>query len=54
MASIPAFLTDALEAQYGPALTAEILQGYASRRPVTLRVNTLWLKLVGVWAESDG
>ena len=41
MASIPAFLTDALEAQYGPALTAEILQGYASRRPVTLRVNTL-------------
>lgn len=41
MASIPAFLTDALEAQYGPALTAEILQGYASRRPVTLRVNAL-------------
>ena len=41
MASIPAFLLDALTAQYGEARTAEILRGYACRRPVTLRVNTL-------------
>ena len=41
MASIPAFLVQALQAQYGEELTGEILQGYACRRPVTLRVNTL-------------
>ena len=41
MASIPAFLIQALQAQYGEELTGEILQGYACRRPVTLRVNTL-------------
>ena len=41
MASIPEFLTQALQAQYGETLAAQILTGYACVRPVTLRVNTL-------------
>ena len=41
MASIPEFLTQALQAQYGETLAAQILAGYACVRPVTLRVNTL-------------
>ena len=41
MASIPEFLTQALQAQYGETLAAQILAGYTCVRPVTLRVNTL-------------
>ncbi len=38
---IPEFLENMLKEQYGEADTARILKGYAKRRPVTLRVNTL-------------
>ena len=37
---VPAFLLERLNAQYGPALTEEIVAGFVSR-PVTLRVNPL-------------
>lgn len=40
-ATLPDFLPPLLEAQYGPALTARILDGYRCRRAVTLRVNPL-------------
>lgn len=38
---VPDFLYDMLLKQYGAEVTGRILQGYAVRRPVTLRVNTL-------------
>lgn len=38
---IPDFLNSMLQKQYGPELAARIVAGYACRRPVTLRVNTL-------------
>ncbi len=38
---IPDFLKDLLIKQYGDGLTESILDGYAARRPVTLRANTL-------------
>lgn len=38
--TVPALLTDRLNAQYGPSLAEEIIAGFV-RRPVTLRVNTL-------------
>ena len=41
MPAIPDFLLQALQNQYGEALAEQICQGYACRRPVTLRVNTL-------------
>ncbi len=37
---VPSLLVDRLNAQYGPALAAEIVAGFV-RRPVTLRVNTI-------------
>lgn len=38
---LPPFLPQWLEQQYGTLLAAQILQGYAQKRKVTLRVNTL-------------
>ena len=38
---LPAYLTEALTHQFGPALAEEISAGYPPRRPVTFRVNTL-------------
>ena len=39
--SIPEFLITILEKQYGKEKADSIIQGYGSKRPVTLRVNTL-------------
>ena len=39
--SVPAFLTQALQQQYGDALLEEILRGFSARRPVTFRINPL-------------
>lgn len=39
--NIPDFLYNLLRQQYGENLTNTILEGYAQKRPVTLRVNTL-------------
>lgn len=41
MSEIPEFLKEKLEKQYGKELVKEIIRGYESKRPVTLRVNTL-------------
>ena len=40
MPQVPALLLEKLNAQYGEALTREIVAGFV-RRPVTLRANTL-------------
>lgn len=39
--TIPKFLEEKLEKQYGEELTHEILEGYKKQRRVTLRVNTI-------------
>ncbi len=39
--AVPAHLLQALQAQYGPALSDEILRGFTQRRPVTFRLNPL-------------
>lgn len=41
MSEIPEFLKEKLEKQYGKEIVKEIIRGYESKRPVTLRVNTL-------------
>ena len=41
MNEIPAFLKARIETQYGKETAEQIFTGYASARPVTLRVNTL-------------
>lgn len=38
---IPEFLKEKLISQYGGMIANKIIEGYAKRRPVTLRVNTL-------------
>lgn len=38
---IPTFLIEMLEKQYGEEVTCKILEGYKTKRKVTLRVNTL-------------
>lgn len=38
---IPGFLRQMLVGQYGQDTAARIMEGYAARRPVTLRINTL-------------
>ncbi|MFR2571489.1 MAG: RsmB/NOP family class I SAM-dependent RNA methyltransferase [Clostridia bacterium] len=39
--NIPEFLYDLLNNQYGQNITTQIVNGYNSTRPITLRVNTL-------------
>lgn len=39
--TLPENMQQALLQQYGPEMTQEIVAGFARRRPVTLRVNTL-------------
>lgn len=39
--NIPKFLYDLLNNQYGQNITTQIVNGYNSTRPITLRVNTL-------------
>lgn len=39
--TIPEFLQEMLDAQYGDEITKKILEGYSKKRPVTFRVNTL-------------
>lgn len=39
--TIPEFLQEMLDAQYGDEITKKILEGYNKKRPVTFRVNTL-------------
>ena len=41
MQQVPEYLTKQLTAQYGEEQARAICQGYAARRPVTLRVNRL-------------
>lgn len=41
MNSVPEFLNEKLNRQYGEEIAAQIVAGYAQARPVTLRVNTL-------------
>ena len=43
-----------LDAERDGELLKYYLPGIEEEAIHTLRVNTLWLKLVGVWAESDG
>ncbi len=50
--NVPALLMERLNAQYGPALTEEIVSGFV-RRPVTLRVNTLKSTLAEVCLLLD-
>lgn len=38
---IPEFLKNMLKSQYGEEITKKIVEGYASKRKVTLRVNTI-------------
>lgn len=45
---IPQFLKEILLKQYGEELTNEILDGYASRRKTTLRINTLKTDIASV------
>lgn len=40
-ASIPAFLLQKLNKQYGKEITNQILKGYSSNRKVTIRINTI-------------
>lgn len=47
-AQIPEFLREMLTVQYGEETAEQIMQGYRSRRPVTLRVNTLRTDVAGV------
>ena len=39
--TIPEFLKEMLNKQYGEELTKKIIEGYKNKRPVTFRVNTL-------------
>ncbi len=50
--NVPALLMDRLNAQYGPALTEEIVAGFV-RRPVTLRANPLKSTLAEVCQTLD-
>ncbi len=50
--NVPTLLTERLNAQYGPALTEEILAGFV-RRPVTLRANPLKSTLAEVCQALD-
>ncbi len=50
--NVPALLTERLNAQYGPALTEEIVAGFV-RRPVTLRANPLKSTLAEVCQALD-
>lgn len=50
--NVPALLLEKLNAQYGAALTEEIVAGFV-RRPVTLRVNTLKSTVEAVSALLD-
>lgn len=52
-ALVPPFLLEALTAQYGSDLTERIVAGYAVRRVVTLRANTLRSSREEVAAELD-
>ena len=45
MQNIPTFLYNKLCGQYGEELTNKIIEGYAQKRLVTLRVNTLKVTL---------
>jgi len=45
---IPQFLKEILLKQYGEELTNEILEGYASRRKTTLRINTFKTDIASV------
>lgn len=48
---LPQFLTDELNKQYGEELTNKIIDGYAEKRVVSLRVNTLKSNLEKVCKE---
>lgn len=50
---VPEYLHTQLNRQYGPQLTERIIQGFANRRPVTLRVNTLRTTVQEVTAQLD-
>ena len=50
--NVPALLLEKLNAQYGAALTEEIVAGFV-RRPVTLRVNTIKSTVEAVSALLD-
>ncbi len=50
--NVPTLLMERLNAQYGPALTEEILAGFV-RRPVTLRANPLKSTLAEVCQALD-
>ena len=52
-AQIPEFLENMLNRQYGAETAARIMDGYAQRRPVTLRANTLKTDIAYVKARLD-
>lgn len=49
----PEYLTAALARQYGPETAAATEQGFARKRPVTLRVNTIKTTAEAVRAQLD-
>lgn len=49
--NIPQFLVNMLQNQYGEEITKQIIEGYAQKRFVTLRVNTLKITVEAVKEE---
>ena len=50
---MPEYMHRQLQQQYGTELTAQIAEGFAARRPVTLRVNTLRASMDEITAQLD-
>ncbi len=48
---LPEFLEEMLKEQYGEKLSQEIIEGYALRRPLTFRVNTLKTTVIEIEEE---
>lgn len=51
--NIPQFLVNMLQNQYGEEITKQIIEGYAQKRFVTLRVNTLKITVEAVKEELE-
>lgn len=53
MESIPNFLIDMLNRQYGEEITKRIIEGYSKERVTTFRVNTLKSNIEEIQNEMD-
>ena len=53
MESIPNFLIDMLNSQYGEELAKKIIEGYSKERVTTFRVNTLKSNIEEIQDEMD-